>query len=391
MSEVAGITTEVTETERPSLPYVNPNGERVETAKPSETQVTDAKPTTDEGATEVQAPTGKKYFETDEWKTDFGEDTPDVVKTYKTKTSEYEAKVKEYETQLEALKKETEFLEKNPKLKTYKQLLEQGKDFDENTIAFLNKDYTKIADPLKGLAESLRVSHPDWDEKEIQFELKTKYNLNQFAGIEDEDLTDEQREIKEIAEIKIKRDWANEQKDLIKRQDEYKLVKPETPEQIEAKTKAEQAQKKEAEELSKQWEEGVKKAISQNNSVKYEFSKDLPIQINDVPVEIAPFNYEVSKEDKQVADKLFTNLNTIWNELTKDAQTADEKHNIVYNFILKGLTANKAAEKLAVDQIKFAYELAAKTDKKMSDTRDKGKPNPSATQRKGLPYVPPNR
>jgi hypothetical protein len=388
MSEVAGIVNEATETTAPSLPYVSPNGEKVVTETKNDSSVENAKPTADEGATEVQAPTGKKYFETDEWKTEFGEETPEVVKSYKTKATEYEAKVKEYEEQLEVLKKETEFIEKNPKIKNYKQLLEQGKDFDENTIAFLNKDYTKIADPLKGLAESLRVAHPDWDEKEIAYELKTKYNLNQFAGIEDEDLTDEQREIKEIAEIKIKRDWQNEQKDLIKRQDEFKLVKPE---EIEAKTKAELKAKEQREAELKEWNEGIKKATSQINSVKYEFPDELPIQINDVPVKVAPFNYEVSKEDKAVADKYMANLPQIWNEITKGAKSQDEAHSMVYNFILKGLTANKAAEKLAAEQFKNAYELSVKTDKKMTDTRDKGKPNPATNTRKGLPYVPPNQ
>ena len=309
----------------------------------------------------------KKYWE-DEYKVHFGDDDVETVKGYKTKASEYEAKVKDYENQLK--EKDTaleDFKSKrffNEKVAKINELAESGVEITPEFVAFINKDYSKIENPIQGLAEALRYEHPDWSEKKIQFELKSKYRLDQIANVEDDELTDEQKELKEIIEEDLNRDWKTKEKELTDKQEKLRLVKTPTPEEIEQSKKEAQLKKDKEEQVAKDWAKRIEKASKENNSIKYEFPKDLGVKVNDKDVEIPAFEYPLSKEEKSIVDKCFTNVNEFWKEVIKEAKSDEEADKMVYNVIASVITNKNIAKNLAVAQWTKAYETFVKADKK---------------------------
>lgn len=349
-----------------TVPLIQPNGEKTEPKTMTETPAVaaeekiaiEAKAATKEEPVKVETgnePT-KKFFE-EEWKEHFGDETPENVKTYKTKVSEYETKLKDLESS------KVEFA--NDRIKQLNELAKQGIDIDEKTVAFLNKDYTKIENPIDGLAEFLKMKNPTWTDKKIDFELRQKYRLDNLKVEEGEEMTEAQKEIEEIAKEDIDRDWKEAQKELLERQDKIRLVKPKPQAEIDA-------EKKSAEEAEKNWEETVKKISGSKNKLKVEFSEETQKQMNGGKEKISPFEYELSKDKKAAADKIFHSMgkdpNSFWNLFAdkNGSLNNDESREKIYDFVQSYIAKDEFVQKLAETQYKNALEFSIKTDKKIS-------------------------
>lgn len=355
-----------------SVPVIQPNGQIQEPKAINEPVVVveaiddkgePTKVATVKDKVEPNKPEPKKFFEHDDWKTEFGDDTPEILKTYKTKASEYESKVKELESQ------KIEFA--NDRIKQLNELAKNGIEIDEKTVAFLNKDYNKIENPLAGLAEHLKNQNPTWSDKKIDFELRQKYRLDQLKVEKDDDgndveLTDAQKEIEEIVKEDVERDWQDAKKSLIEKQDKLRIVKPRTQTEIEA-------EKKDAEDSAKSWDETVKNISEKNTKIKVEFPKELQKLMNDAKEEIAPFEFEVTKEDREKAANLFHNPQNFWKEFAdKDGNlNNDESRAKIHNAMLFVVSGQKAMQKLAETQYKAGREFEIKHDKKISMTPNK--------------------
>lgn len=306
----------------------------------------------------------KKYFETDDYRNDFGEETPEVVKTYKTKYAELEPKLKEYEGKLsEYEKNKIEFANEN--IKRLNDLAKAGKEITPKTVAFLNRDFTKSENPLELLAESLKEANPKWTDKEIQFELRQKYNLDKIKQGLDEygepiALTPEQEELKEISEIKMKRDAEEAAQGLIAKQNEFQFVKQPTQADIDAaeKVKADNA---------KAWDETVQRVSKENKKIDAEFKDAPPIDVFGTKVKIAPFSYEPTKEEKERADSFLHNPDNLWRTFAeKDGTLSEQSYKKIHQVMSIIASGDNFINKLAESKFLEAVDYLVKNDKKIN-------------------------
>tara|TARA_R110000868_G_scaffold268614_2_gene527812 strand:+ start:472 stop:1632 length:1161 start_codon:yes stop_codon:yes gene_type:complete len=333
------------------------------------TETTESAETTEVTTTESEA----KSWES-EWKKNFEDEDVETVKSYKTKAQEYEAKLAEREAEMETL-----FA--NDNIKKLNELAKNGVNIDENTVAFLNKDYNKITEPTKLISEYLKTKNPEWSDKKVAFEISKRYGLDRLKQEKDEDgelieLTDEQKELKEIIDEDLSRE-ANEAKSLLQEeQDKLRLFKPEqkSKEQVEA-------ERMDAQQAEQKWSEMTKEISSKHPTIKVEFS-ETPIVINGKPVKLSPIDYAPTKEDKAAAEKLFHGLgNLSVDENPLLTQFADKDGNLnndtsrskIFEYCLNVVSGNKIREHIAASAYKTAYEMAIKTDKKATDTLQNGK------------------
>lgn len=309
----------------------------------------------------------KKYWD-DEYKVHFGDEPVEKIKEYKTLATDLSTKEKEYQLKLEDYEKKTKDLTEkrfaNERIAKLNELAESGVEVDENFVAFLNKDYNKITDPIQGLADAMKKENPSWSDKKIKFELETKYKLDQIAGIDEEDMTDRQKEIRDIIQEDLTRDWDNKKKELLAEQETKRLVKKPSAEDLEKESRAVKEKEIADANLAKQWKERVEKTSKENNDIKFEFPKELGIKINDKEVELPAFEYKLTKDEKAQVDKAFENVGNFWAEITKDAKSVEEADKIVYNIIASVLTGKNASSKLAAAQWQSALETLVKSDKK---------------------------
>lgn len=349
-------------------------------------------PTNNEPSTPPEPPAPKMWD--DEWKANFADEDVETVKSYKTKATELEPKVAEYETQIESLRKENEKYNKHEKLKMYADILDSGKDFTPETIAFLNTDFTKVKDKLDGLGKAMKEANPDWDEKKIQFELKSKYRLNEFKGIPDEDLTEEEREIKEVMEADMERDWNKEAARLTAKQDEFKLIKTATPEEIEAASKSEEAKGLAKEKAEKELETNLKKISAKVDKLTINFPKETQDKfaklMGGVKEEVTPYEFEVDVKDKEKASEILTSVGKDLNKFWDMFKEKDENGSLqwtenamakVYDVILYLTTGEKMKQELAVSQFSKGLEFAVRND---SNINFKANNTQSAQGNKGV-------
>ncbi len=309
----------------------------------------------------------KKYWE-DEYKVHFGDEPIEKVKEYKTLATDYATKEKEYQLKLEDYEKKTKDLTDkrfaSERIAKLNELEESGVEVDENFVAFLHKDYNKITDPKQGLADAMRKENPSWSDKKIKFELETKYKLDQIEGIEEDDLTERQKEIRDIINEDLQRDWETKKKELIAEQENKRLVKKPTAEDVEKANRAVKEKEIAEAKLAQQWNERVEKASKENNDIKFEFPKELGIKVDGKELELPAFEYKLTKDEKAEVDKAFKNVGNFWADITKDAKSVEEADKVVYNIIASILTGKKASSKLAAAQWQSALETLVKSDKK---------------------------
>jgi len=324
----------------------------------------------------------------DEFKTHFPDfESVDLVKSSLTEYKTKAEKALELEAEVTKLKAETEKFNKYPKLKTYADLLDNGKDFDENTLAFLNKDFSKVENPMDLLAAKMKDENPKWTDKEIALELKTKYRLNEFQQKLNEydepiELTPEQLEIKEVMEGRIKRDAEEAGAELTKKQEEFKLIKTPTPQEIENSKKADEIKKLEWEKANKEVQEKLKVISSKVDKIKVEFPKETQDEFQKLmggaKDKIEPYEFAIDEKDKVIASEILSSigsdLNKFWGLFgEKDAngylkQWDDAVMAKVYDVILHITAGAKKEQKLAVNQFKAGLEYAVKNDNKVNFT-----------------------
>lgn len=328
----------------------------------------------------------KKYWD-DEYKTHFGDEPLEQVKGYKTKAQELEDKIREYEEKL------SENPYANENIAKLNELAKNGIEIDESTVAFLNKDYSKVTDNLEMVREFVKRENPDWSEKKINFEITKQFGLDKIKQNMDEDgeleaLTEEQKELKEIIEEDLARAANNARAELQRKQDEIRLFKPEvkSPEEI----RAEEQSRIEGE---RKWDEMVKEISSKNQSIKVNFSENTNVVINGKQVQIPAVEYSMTKEDKAEAESMFKGLGTLSPEDAPFLQRfADKNGNLnndesrakIFAFCQEAVVNQKLKEHIAVSAYKLAYENIIKSDKKVSDSAT----NPSPSGKVSLGTVP---
>ena len=251
----------------------------------------------------------------------------------------------------------------------------------------INKDFTKVENPMDLLAAKMKDENPKWTEKEIQLELKTKYRLNEFQQKLNEDdepieLTPEQLEIKEVMEGRIKRDAEEAGAELTKKQEEFRLIKTPSAEDV-AKAEEVKADKALAiENANKAVEEKLKTISSKVDKIKVDFPKETQDEFQKLmggaKENIAPYEFAVDEKDKVVASEILSSLgkdlNKFWGLFgEKDAngylkQWDDAAMAKVYDVILHITAGAKKEQKLAVTQFKAGLEYAVKNDNKVNFT-----------------------
>lgn len=186
------------------------------TEKPSEEDVLNDTKFNDEFSKRFE----NKYKNVDELKEHLSKQ-----KSFETELDERtEGKYKTFDELKAKLEEEkTEFA--NDKIKFLNELAKNGHEINDAYIAEINRDYESMKDNTQILAAGLRKEHPDWTEKEINLELKTKYRTAEW-DIDVEDQTEEQKELAEVMNIKIERDSANTKAKLITDRDALKYIKP---------------------------------------------------------------------------------------------------------------------------------------------------------------------
>lgn len=323
------------------------------------------------------ASTEKKYWD-DEYKTHFGEESVEQIKEYKTKYEQTEQKIKEYEDKL----KENEFANEN--IKKINELAKNGIEITEETVAFLNKDYSKITDPLKLIEAYVKNQNPEWSDKKIKFEISKQYGLDQIKQGVDEDgdpieLTADQKELKEIIDEDIDRQSKVALQKLQEKQDELRLFKPQVKSQEEI-----QQEKNEILEGEKKWSETTNKISSQNQNIKVNFTKDTNTIINGKPVELAPIEYSLSKEDKAEADSIFKSMGGLSPDdapflaqfADKDGHVSnDESRAKIYQFCQEVVASQKIKDYIAVSAYKRGFEDSVRSDKKVGELSAQTLPN----------------
>jgi hypothetical protein len=139
-----------------------------------------------------------------------------------------------------ALEGEKEEVFANDQIKFFNELAKKGVTIDANYISAITKNYEGMDNPLEILAEQIRQDNPKMDEDEIEFEIRTRYRMDEWSAEGEEPTEIEKimakRQLREAEEARVK---------LIDNRNSLSFIKPKDPqaEQIAARERLEAQQK----------------------------------------------------------------------------------------------------------------------------------------------------
>jgi hypothetical protein len=206
------------------------------------------------------------------------------------------------------------------------ELKKQGVNLDRQWFEMQTRDYENMEDPAEILAEAMKIENPKLTDKEIAYEIRSKYQLDKWIkeDQDEDDITPEQRELEEIMSIKMVREAEEKRDELIKRRDAQSWKVPKNPE-TEAKAIAE------AKAMQESWEKNV-------DEVNSNFSK-----LTNSVSEKEAFDYVLDESEKKDVSNMMkqmgSNANVFWNQFVKDGKIDQQK---VYETIVKSRNYDKA-------------------------------------------------
>lgn len=187
------------------------------------------------------------------------------------------------------------------RIKQINQYVKEGGKFDENWLYWATTDFTTMQDdPIELLAMEMRLKDPDITDKEIEYELKREYRMEEWS---DDD--SEPNEIEQIMSERIGRK-AKSALETIKSHQNKLLISPAKEMEVELKSKEEQNIK-----AKQNWEANVSNLLKDFNS--------LPIELS----ENNTFSFELSGELKNEVQKTMVDLWTNPNAIIESFVTKD--------------------------------------------------------------------
>jgi len=238
------------------------------------------------------------------------------------------------------------------------ELKKQGVALDENWFYLQTREFEKVDDPIEILAEAMKLENPELTDREIEYELKIKYQINQWAkeGEEEDDLSPERKEIEEIFSAKMLRDAEKKREELIALRDSRSVKQKINPEQ-----KAKQIA--EAEQKYKQWVDSIE-GISNNTS-------KLTVNVSEKDAFDFLVDSNEKKEVSNIVKTLWKDSNAFWGQFVKDGNV-DAKS--IYETILKARNYEKAVASAYQRGLASGAEQEVKNIKNVNFKSDSAKP-----------------
>lgn len=293
-----------------------------------------------ENKEEANAETSKPNLENKEVLSQDGspkeEKKPEVVEAPVVKVPDFdeliaersEGKFKKWDEIQEVLNKpNTEFA--NEQVAQINEYVKNGGKFDENWLYVQNTDFNSISDPYELVAEAMRLEDPDITDKEIEYEIKTKYKTEDWSDDGEED-----NEIRQVMTNRLQRDADKSRNKLLEYQ---KSTSFKVPEKSEAERNSELLKSKKLQDV---WEKTV------DDSVK-DFSK-IPVKIDDKET----FDISISEDERNEISKLSKSMGT--NLLPLLSNFMDKSGNLDVKMLSEGLYKMKNFDK----SVRAAYSQA---------------------------------
>lgn len=228
------------------------------------------------------------------------------------------------------------------RVKQINQFVKEGGKFDANWLYWATTDFTTMQDdPIELLAMEMRLKDPNITDKEIEYELKREYRMDEWA--------EEGEEPTEIEQIMSDRIMRKSTYALAAIQEHQKKLQISPAKEREAELKAQEAQ---AAKAKQNWEANVSTALKDLNS--------LPVKLSDTNTVAYELTPELKGEVQKTMNALWTNPNALLeNFVTKDgidakglAETIVKLKNFDKIVAIAVKNAQNVGKKEVVDKLK---------------------------------------
>lgn len=191
----------------------------------------------------------------------------------------------------------------NEQVQKINDYVKNGGKFDDRWLYLQSTNFDKIEDPYELVAEAMRLEEPEITDKEIEFEIKSKYKIEDWSEDGEDD-----NEIKQVMVEKLGREAQKAKTKLIEFQKKSSFKAPEKSETEVA------SELKKSKEIQESWEKQVDEKST-------DFSK-ITVKID----EKESFDVSVSDEERKTVQKMAKTMGTSMMPLLSEFM--DNKGNI---------------------------------------------------------------
>ncbi len=244
------------------------------------------------------------------------------------------------------------------------ELKKNGVKIDQDWFYLQTRDYENMEDPIEILAEAMKLENPGLTDKEIEWEIRSKYRLDEWTqdGQDEDEITPKQKEIEEVFSAKMLREANQKRDELIAKRNSQSWKTPKNPE-AEAKAIAEAKAAQEA------WEKSILDVDSKTTKLSTAISDKDAFEFVIEPSEKS----DVSKMMKEMG----TNAGVFWQQFVEDGKINQQK---VYETIIKARNYDKAVTSAYQKGLAKGAEQEVKNLKNISFNQDKKVDNSTGIQ-----------